>query len=435
MAHNTLARLLGSLLLHALLDVSAAHPVLAKTPSAYEQARPSSSARIALLGQQELERRLADHGGFHQRVAPHRKSFISLGRSGSSGVHRNCLQGSLIFYMGFSEVGRQVSWLKDSLDCSTGPNHPKFGGPPTINGWISKCMGGGAHAVFLRKAQKILKDQLIGGASEKRPTGSSAIKKEAEHMPLRDALCREHFFGVAPINMTCPSAGLNISYRWKSFQSDAYDTVTRQQVVDAAQESESPVFVVLEGGGPHHFTKFPDHRFLDSWANPDFAQWPQHWIDDWVASTRKLFQTFSPKMLPPNVCVVHKNMNIAPRVLSSQTDPHHPSTVGGLHHWLNRISSALSQEFGIHPIDLSHITQTTIPLGALGCNSTENGLRSAVKCQASDGDPFHGFPPGLLARELLRQMCSRCNLQCGKEPVCELPIGVTPGDLGPVKPK
>ena len=414
--------------LHVLRAQLVAQLIATALPTA-ALAQPSQQRRGA--GRSEQHSMAASEAHTHQRLTLRHKSLASPDPL----VKRSCLQGAQLFYMGYSEVGRQVSWLMDSLQCSPGPPHKKFGGPATINAWINKCMGPGAHAFFLKRAQQLLSKQMKNGATTVRPNGSSAAANPAaEHTPLRDALCREYFFGLAPINLTCPVANLNISFRWKSFQSDPYDQSSRDQIVEAASTS-STVFVVLEGGGPHHFTKFPDHRFLDSWANPDFASWPQPWIDDWVSSTRQLFHTFSPGKLPPNVCVLHKNMNIAPRMHLAQAAPHHPSTVGGLHHWLNRINTAMSHEFGIHPIDLSEVTLSMRPKGAQGCNSTVNGGRSVAKCEASDGDPFHGYPPGRLARHLIRQMCTLCSSQCGMQPFCELPVGETEGDFAPVRPK
>ncbi|KAL1530243.1 hypothetical protein AB1Y20_001158 [Prymnesium parvum] len=364
------------------------------------------------------------NGNHVVHLLPHKQSVVTH-------ANQSCLEGAKLFFMGFSEVGRQVSWLHNSLNCSRGPDHPKFGGPATINGWISKCMGPGAHSLFLKKAKAMLSLRTESDGATAR---DEALRGNAENIPLRDALCREYFFGVAPVKSRCPLLNLSMTFRWKSFQSDAYDEASRGAVVAAANRN-SNVFVILEGGGPHHFTKFPDHRYQDSWANKDFTDWPQHWIDDWIASTRQLFRTFSPRSLPANVCVVHKKMNIAPRVEGTHQEVamrHHPSTAGGFHHWLNRISSALGLEEGIPSLDLSQITRSTSPKGATGCNDSS---RSGIKCASSDGDPYHGFPPGRLGRELLRQMCTSCRAQCGVSPLCELPIGQTEGDFRVPSPK
>ena len=114
-----------------------------------------------------------------------------------------------------------------------------------------------------------------------------------------------------------------------------------------------------------------------------------HRFDDWFNDTAKLFSLFRSLSLPspwpvqggtrslPQSCVVYKTNNISPRHRNSSVPYHHPSTVNGAHHWLNRMSVALARHYGFGIVDLS---ATTTSLPAVGADTS----------LASEGDPYHG---------------------------------------------
>ena len=49
-------------------------------------------------------------------------------------------------------------------------------------------------------------------------------------------------------------------------------------------------------------------------------------------------------------------MNIAARHKNLSEPRHHPSSVNGVHHWLNRLSFALARQHGYGVVDLSEHT-------------------------------------------------------------------------------
>ena len=134
-----------------------------------------------------------------------------------------------------------------------------------------------------------------------------------------------------------------------------------------------------------------------------------------------LFDFYGRKNLPDNVCVVYRGSNVATREagrvpwrvarlgsgyainkgafsLETNEEFFHPSVVGGLSDWLNKLAFAHAPQYGIHAIDQTNITLNRKP---------------------HLGDVYHGYPDGILANDLLSQACQAC---AGFQSKCSLPI-------------
>lgn len=319
-----------------------------------------------------------------------------------------CLAGANLFFYGFSEVGRYFTWLNNATYCHSMPSNMCLDMRPktainqcpkdqlSISSLGNRCHSPGAHKFWAEEARRILN-----------------VKKKKDHVEdtlqlidLRDGLCREHNHGkVGGLNMTCLRSGtrFNMSYRWKTFQRDAFDVEDRTKIVAAAAADRSrPVFVILEGGGPHHFAQFKDHAMTrqpesvfttvsDDWS------WPQAWTNHYINATKALMRLHSG--YPPNVCVLWKAMHVGPR---SRNDLgyHHPSVVNGPHHMLNRLAISAAQDAGVPVIDLTELTITRQPF------PKDDGAHRSV---TPDGDPYHGYPLSVLGPELVSQMCAKCS--------------------------
>jgi len=323
-----------------------------------------------------------------------------------------CLDGTTIFFIGFSEVGRHVTWARQQLDCvpSCKPRCLRPGeelkampsadcpyGNLTIDTVTSRCHTAGAIRMFQREAKGLL--AMSSGDLKNESTKMSSAQAFTE---LRDGLCRQNRYGVlGGINASCThaSATFNMSYRWKTFQTDPFDNDDHARIRSAAKRG--PVFVVLEGGGPHHLAKFREHHTIrrpKSLFTTVDDRWnmPQTWIDDYVRGTKTLMRRHLDR-LPTNVCLFWKTMHIASR--SDEPGSHHPSVVNGLHHWLNRLAISSASDLGIGVLDLSNITMN------MSAGKKLTGRHTAT---TAEGDPYHGFPQSTLMPELLRRMCASC---------------------------
>ena len=326
----------------------------------------------------------------------------------------SCLEGATIFFIGFSEIGRYWTWLRDDLRCTPElrpsclqteeqlARKPRKACLPTnlsVEHMAGHCHNAGYQSIFAAKAARHFKVPL-------------RVHDLWRLRELRDGLCRQRVYGeVGGINASCTardaSRHFKISYRWKTFQTDKYDALDRLRVLKASARGR--VFVVLEGGGPHHFTKFKEHMesrqphatsTIFTSAN-DSWNWPQHWIDDYVAGTKRLLRLHAQASAPSsNTCVLWKAMHVGPR--DTNTDGmHHPSVVNGANQWLNRLAiSAVQDISGVAGVlDLTEHTQTRIPGKKFG------GAHAAA---TAEGDPYHGYDKAWLAPLLLQRMCELC---------------------------
>lgn len=324
------------------------------------------------------------------------------------------MDGAHLFFSGFSEVGRYVSWIRKQLDCVPDCGYERLDcrsrdGNADACGYMNmtidtvtpKCHTPGAQRMFQRAAKGML--GLSSGSLK-----NSSLTAAMAWIELRDGLCRESRYGVlGGINASCASGrvAFNMTYRWKTFQHDDFDAADRARVLAAAKRG-GPVFLVLEGGGPHHFAKFPEHHRVRAphtlfTTVADDWNWPQRWIDDYVNSTKALLRLHvGTDRLPPNVCVLWKAMHVGPRLNTGQlVSSHHPSVVNGPHHWLNRLAISAAQDLGIGVVDLSEYTMAAPPIPKL------NGAHFS---KSAEGDPYHGFPLDKLTPVMLKQMCSQC---------------------------
>jgi len=331
-----------------------------------------------------------------------------------------CLDGANLFFAGFSEVGRHVTWIRKQLDCVPSckprclrpgeelkpqPSADCLYGNLTIDTVTERCHNAGAIRMFQRDAKGML--GMSSGDLKNESVKMSAAQAFTE---LRDGLCRERRYGeIGGINATCShrAAAFNMTYRWKTFQSDGFDSADRARIREAARRG-GPVFVILEGGGPHHFAKFREHHKIRAPKTlfttvDDRWNMPQEWVDDYMRGTKALMRLHTTDV-PPNVCVLWKAMQIGPR--SDENGSHHPSVVNGMHQWLNRFAISAAQDAGIGVLDLTDLTMR------MRAAPKTSGTHTATSVE---GDPYHGFPHAVLAPEMLLRMCATCSRVLAQE--------------------
>ena len=105
-------------------------------------------------------------------------------------------------------------------------------------------------------------------------------------------------------------------------------------------------------------------------------------------------------------CVVWRAQNIASRHGNKSESRHHPSSLNGVHHWLNRISIALARQHGLRVVDLSEVTMAHAPLA----HSVDGaGWMAATRdVDALEGDAYHGYHMGLLGPLFLEALSEAC---------------------------
>jgi hypothetical protein len=327
-----------------------------------------------------------------------------------------CLNGGEVFFVGYSELRHIVDAVLEGLTCTD-----------EDAGMYENHILCSTNKRLVAHFGHVMKGLARG------------------HRGMRDSLCREAVYSQRPYGARCQGAGydLRLRYEWKSFQASARDVVHRKRVLAAAARG-GRVLVVLSGG-LHDMTSFraiteqqrkampssmrwPQEGWLglqppDSDPKPDLTltRWPQEWIDHYVNGTMALFDFYGRKNLPDNVCVVYRGSNVATREagrvpsqvarlgkayavnqnrfsLEENEEFFHPSVVGGLSDWLNKLAFALAPQYGIRTIDQTAIT---------------------LKRKPFLGDVFHGYPDGILANDLLSQACRAC---AGFPSKCSLPI-------------
>lgn len=121
-------------------------------------------------------------------------------------------------------------------------------------------------------------------------------------------------------------------------------------------------------------------------------------------ATLDLFARFSPVRLPPNVCVVWKLLHIAKRHNGTRgAVVHHPSTLNGFHHWLNRFTVGLARAHGVGIVDPTALTRHLTPRGWKPADAHGRG--------GSDGDVYHGFDDDLVVPEVVNGLCDACAIR------------------------
>ena len=324
-----------------------------------------------------------------------------------------CFDGGDVFFAGFSELRHVFDAVLESLECTD------------------------EDADLYDNHRECNSDQsLIWHFGNKR-TGLSR-----GHKGMRDSLCREAAYSVRPYVARCRSQGYDfrVHFEWKSFQASARDLVHLERIRAAAARG-GRVLVVL-AGGLHDFTAFRAISEAERSSIPASMQWPQEWVDHFTAGTFSLFEKYSRANLPDNVCVVFKGSNIATQEVGrrnkSRSVPlagstaeflpwgetvrrglqmtesgeygrwnYHPSAVGGLSDWLNKIAFAIAPRYGIPVIDQTPLTLSMRPV---------------------KGDIYHGYPDGVLANNLFSQSCAACGARLGG--TCTLPISPIAGAAG-----
>jgi hypothetical protein len=155
----------------------------------------------------------------------------------------------------------------------------------------------------------------------------------------------------------------------------------------------------------------------------DDEPWPQSWMDDYINATSRLLLAFAPSSLlraarqsapqstprsqgvAPSLCVVWRAQNIAARHTNRSETRHHPSSVNGVHHWLNRFSIGLARQFGYAIIDLTELTTRQRPAAH---NVDARSSRAPKRAEALEGDVYHGYSSAELAPHLLLALSEAC---------------------------
>lgn len=226
--------------------------------------------------------------------------------------------------------------------------------------------------------------------------------------PSADARCKEDLYAATPFVSSCASrATRNVTtlhFEWKTSMFAPRDLTFRARVAEAAARRRA--VLLLLSGGVAHFTQLTGYLTGLSGPFNDSFMWPQPWLDNYVNSTMALFRLFTPRVaLSQHICVLWVAHKIGPRHNGSQ--PHHPSTINGATHWLNRFTNALAQLHGIGVVDVTDLTSTIQPAG--DHKAPPFRFADAEGRNASEGDPYHGFPPRVFEAQMTRA-CEQCGL-------------------------
>ena len=260
--------------------------------------------------------------------------------------------------------------------------------------------------------------------------------------------CRETLYTAKPFEANCTggtrawrNASLRVQFSWKSYQysraDEALHRAARRALSLPADTSTSTDFlprrvIVVLSAGLAQFSRDPKHKESMLHNIRDDDDIPQPWMDEWMRDTNQLFRLFaslhrpegrtseeqhiarlmaddkpSPQRVAPGRagCVVYRAQNIAARHTNASEPRHHPSSVRGPHHWLNRVGIALAKLHGISSIDLSDITQS-IKASPYSVDGGRPNL--ARRADALEGDVYHGYPLSNLAPRFLGALTEAC---------------------------
>ena len=293
----------------------------------------------------------------------------------AANVSHSCLHDAHVYFVGVSEILNVVDALAQSLHCK----HVR--GIVPMDRW------------------QVCEDRRL----------------RAKHIDYRDlAECREDLYSRYPFVTRCSALGpaSRLVFSWKSHMfTRARDERLRARVLASAAAQHEPssssaprqVLLVLSGG-PAHFAFLRGYQRGLSTAIPDHFEIPQAWVDDYLNATLQLFDLLAPARLPPNVCVVWKGLHIARRHNGSA--PHHPSTLNGPHHWLNRFTAALARRHHIGVVDTSDVTLAVKPRGFRAADVRGRG--------GSEGDPYHGYPDELIVPQVVQRTCTAATVACAE---------------------
>ena len=295
----------------------------------------------------------------------------------------NRLKHSHLLVRGFSESRQLVSWLHAALnDCSGAP-------PPEPD------------ACQLR--------YTLPGAIVPPP----ASYRNVSH-------CREEYYSTHPYSSHCASLDVMLSFEWKSSQYSMHDAAFHDKVerAVAASAQTGRRVIVLLSGGPHHFSKFADHKHSMHFSLPDSFAIPQRWVTNYYIDTERLLRSFTSGTLPnggARACVLWKTSNVGPRLGDARGQrprkAHHPSARNGIHDWLNRFTRAMAVHLGIGVLDLTDLTASVTPnpnpkAPSPHARAGEGGGGTAEV----EGDYYHGFPSSLLLQPFVQRLSDACAL-------------------------
>ena len=295
-----------------------------------------------------------------------------------------CLAHTDVFVRGFSEARQLVGWLHAAF----GP-HGCTGGSPDV---VDTC------------------------TRRLTPPGQAF---PPSHLHRNLSRCREDHYAATPYTSYCSEHDVTLSFEWKSFQFTPHDESFHARVRAAAAASPGRRVIAILSGGPHHFSKFKDHKHAMYFSLPDSFAIPQHWLQDFAASTDQLFRTFGTQTLPSNACVLWKTSNVGPRLGDGKGERprtrHHPSARNGFHEWLNRWTTVMARGAHLPVLDLTDLTAHVVPRpnpklvadGKVAPLAATDGHSHATEA-AVEGDYYHGFNATLLLQPFVARTCQLC---------------------------
>ena len=152
-----------------------------------------------------------------------------------------CLAHTDVFVRGFSEARQLVGWLHAAF----GP-HGCTGGSPDV---VDTC------------------------TRRLTPPGQ-AFPPSHLHRNLSRCRDRARARRRRPYTSYCSEHDVTLSFEWKSFQFTPHDESFHTRVRAAAAASPGRRVIAILSGGPHHFSKFKDHKHAMYFSLPDLVRDP-----------------------------------------------------------------------------------------------------------------------------------------------------------------
>jgi hypothetical protein len=276
--------------------------------------------------------------------------------------------------------------------------------------------------------------------------------------------CREELYARRPFEANCTgrttawrNATFSVHGYWKSFQYTQADLAMHSAMQQELEQTrtESPaatdararldlepsegLLIVQLSAGLQQFARIPGREEKQLHLIEDSATLPQEWVDQWLNETDALFRLFSPHQwrrasttrgqtqtnltnltnltqdLQDDhrpVCVVWRAQNIAARHTNLSEPRHHPSSINGVHHWINRLGIALARLHGLDVIDYTDFTTSHWPAPSRNTHADERvagaSPAEARKADALEGDVYHGYDMRELAPRWLSALAKAC---------------------------
>ena len=340
----------------------------------------------------------------------------------------SCLNGASLYVSGPSEVMALLGWLSGGEQTTKRASLRS----PDVEEW--NLNGGGRSLGCVTRRNLAMR-----------------FWECKQHNYAARGKCREELYARKPFEANCTgrtrawrNASFSLHGYWKSFQYTSADLAIHSAVRHELQQSahvpsssttaragpsssppspsSPPGLVIVQlSAGLQQFARIPGHEEKRLHVVEENATWPQEWIDDWVNETAALFRLFSPQQWRTlqgqtataaggrRVCAVWRAQNIAARHTNLSEPRHHPSTVNGVNHWLNRLGIALARIHGLGIVDYTDFTATNAPLSTYA-DDRPTGASARKADTFLEGDVYHGYKMNTLAPVWLSALAKAC---CG----------------------